>query len=406
MSALHRLALGLSLGTVAFGCQPAAEPQGGEPGADIPGTAGDIVLGVAGPFTGESAQFGFQIEKGVAIALAEINGAGGINGRQVRIVQVDDEGLPNVAGTVARQLAQNPEVLAVVGHFNSRCSLTGIEIYKEAGLVMLSPASTNSTLCRANRPWAFRNIFNDEFQGQTLANYIHGVLGLQTAAVIYENDDYGRGLKDHFLARARELGLQVVAEQAYDSTTADFTPLVRTAINANPQIIVMSGLYTQAARIAQATRELGSSLPLIGGDGVFSEEYMNLAGAAAEGTLVTTPFLFELAGDRAASFMAEYERRYPGVQPDAWAALAYDAVKILCEAIERRGAGRTAIREHLESVNSPETAYQGLTGNTYFNADGDCLRPIQVAQVQGGHFGPAPRQFEGVGPATAGQASE
>jgi branched-chain amino acid transport system substrate-binding protein len=352
-----------------------------------------ILIGVAGPFTGPSAQFGFQIEKAVRIAVDEINEGGGIGGRPVQVLQVDDEGNASAASTVARDLAQNPDVVAVVGHFNSRCSLNGREIYDEAGVVMLSPASTNTTICAGSR-WAFRNIFHDKFQGETIASYIADVLELETVAVLYENDDYGAGLKGHFVSHAKEMGVEVVSEQAYDNTTGDFLPLVRAAVNADPDILFMSGLYEQAARIAEARQEIGSDIPLIGSDGVFSDEYMKLAGDAAEGTLITTPFLFELAGEQAQPFMDAYKSRWPDAEPDAWAALAYDAFHTVAWAIEQAGTDRAAIRDFLAGVDTPEEAYRGLTGATYFDANGDCLKPIQVAVVQNGGFAPAPQQFQ------------
>jgi branched-chain amino acid transport system substrate-binding protein len=372
----------------------AAASAASDPGATADaGGNGPILIGVAGPFTGPSAQFGFQIEKATQLARDEINARGGINGRQVRIMQEDDEGNPSSASTIARRLAQNPGVVAVVGHFNSRCSLNGREIYDEAGVVMLSPASTNTTVCEGS-PWAFRNIFHDKFQGETIANYIHDVLGKESVAVLYENDDYGAGLRGHFVNHANVIGLRVLSEQAYDNTTGDFLPLARAATAGEPDIIFMSGLYSEAARIAEAMQEVGGDTPLIGGDGVFSDEYIKLAGDAANGTLVTTPFLFELAGPQAEGFVAEYKSRWPDANPDAWAALAYDAFNMVAWAIEEAGTDREAIRDFLASVDTPEEAFVGLTGATYFDQSGDCLKPIKIAQVQGGAFVPASQQFE------------
>ena len=163
-----------------------------------------------------------------------------------------------------------------------------------------------------NSDYVYRNIFTDDFQGQSLAAYAAKVLGVKRVAILFDNDDYGTGLKDSFKKRAIELGMAVEGETAYNKDTNDFRSQLTTIKDRNPELILVAGLYKQAAVIADQARRLGINTPFIGGDGVFSQEYIKLGGGATEGTFVTCPFLFDLGGERAAKFADAFPQE---VQP-------------------------------------------------------------------------------------------
>jgi len=370
------------------------------------GSGEKFVVAVAAPFTGDSSEFGTQMRMGAELLLDEINDAGGINGKELELVFEDDGGKAEQAQTVATTLASNDEVLAVVGHYNSSCSLAAKGVYKSAGLVMLSPASTNVEVTK-DSDLVFRNIFTDDFQGKSLAEYSGSILGKKNVAILYDNDDYGTGLKESFKQRAGELNLNVVTELAYNRDAPDFRAQLTTIQGTQPapDIILIAGLYTQAANIARQARDLGIQTQLIGGDGVFSQQFITLAGDASEGTIVSCPFLFDLGGDKAKSFAAAFKKKYDR-EPDAWAALSYDALAMVCEGLKKNGFERAGVAEYLKSINSVETAFNGVVGNTYFDEEGDCKRPVQMAQVKAGQFKAADKQLpEGDTPAAAPAAA-
>ncbi|MEW5766383.1 MAG: ABC transporter substrate-binding protein [bacterium] len=350
-----------------------------------------ITMGLAAPMTGDNAQFGEMIKRGAGLKVKELNAAGGIKGIKIKLIEEDDVANPQEAATVAQKFANNPEVLIVIGHFNSSCSLAGKPIYQEAGLVELSPASTNPTVTKGS-DWTFRNIYEDTFQGISMANYVKEKLGLKRIAVFYDNDDYGTGLKDTFVNEAKRIGLEIVGTEAYERDTADFRPQLAKFKQLKPEAIFMSGLYTQAAQIAAQSRELGMSTQLLGADGILSSDYIKIGGKATEGTILSCPFLFELGGKKAEEFVNRFQQEYQ-MEPDAWAALTYDAVGIAATAIEKAGQDRKAIRDHLASMANSETGYDGVTGLTYFDANGDCKKPIHVAIVKDAKFMPAPKQI-------------
>lgn len=351
------------------------------------------LIGVAGPFTGDGAQFGEMIRKGAEMRRDEINKAGGINGTPVELDFQDDKGDPKEAANVAQKLGSDPRVLAVIGHFNSSCSLAGREVYRSMQVMQFSPGSTNITVCAGSGGWTFRNVYRDDVQGQFIAEYIYYVLGYRRVAVLFDNDDYGRGLKDAFTARAKELGLTIVREEAYVRDTQEYSPQL-TQINAQkPDIIFVSGLYANAAQILTQARNLGMTTPFIGGDGCLSSDLITNAGAASEGMLVTCPFLPAGGGENTQKFVAAFKERY-GTEPDCWAALTYDALGIIADAIKNAGPDRKAIRDYIASLNSKEKAYPGVAGATYFNKDGDCMKPLIVAVVRGGKFVPYEKQAD------------
>lgn len=344
-------------------------------------------VGVVGPFTGDGAQFGEMIRMGVEMKAHEINEAGGINGVMLELELQDDKGDPKEAANVAQKLGSDPDVLAVIGHFNSSCSLAGKEIYNQMKVLQLSPGSTNVNVCEGG-DWTFRNVYRDDYQGYFIADYIKNVLGYEKVAVFFDNDDYGRGLKDAFRERADEIGLEVVAEEAYVRDTQEYTPQLTQIRIKEPDIIFISGLYANAAMILTQAKNLDIQTPFIGGDGLLSSDLLKNAGSAAEGTIITCPFLPTVEDEKTRNFVDAFEKKY-NEKPDAWAALSYDAIGIVAEAIAEVGTDRTAIRDYVASLNSPENAYEGVTGMTYFDENGDVMKPLVVAVVRDGEFYPA-----------------
>ncbi|UCH79193.1 MAG: ABC transporter substrate-binding protein [Candidatus Coatesbacteria bacterium] len=350
------------------------------------------LVGVTGPFTGDGAQYGEMFRMAAEMKADEINEAGGINGIPLELEFQDDKGDPKEAANTAQKLGSNPRVLAVVGHFNSSCSLAGKEVYNSMGVLQLSPGSTNVTVCEGG-DWTFRNVYRDDFQGYFIADFLKYVMGYNRVAVFFDNDDYGRGLRDAFAERANEIGLEIVEEEAYVRDTQEYTPQLTQIMAKNPDAIFISGLYANAAMILTQARNLGLETPFIGGDGLLSSDLVTNAGKAAEGVVVTCPFLPTVGEEKTQKFVKDFEARY-GTEPDAWAALAYDAVGLVAEAIREAGPDRKAIRDYIAAMDSPEKGYDGVAGLTYFNADGDTMKPLIVAVVKDGAFVPYEKQAE------------
>ena len=359
--------------------------------------AGDIKFAVCGPMTGSGAAFGEMIKMGAQLKADEINAAGGIDGRKVVLSIEDDKGAPSEAASVARKVAADKSVCLVIGHFNSACSNTAKSEYNRKGVIQFSPGSTNVSVC-VGSPWTFRNLYRDDYQGTFLAEYAQSVLGLQKVAIFYDDDDYGKGLMQSFKKRADEIGLSAVEPIAYmRERTQDFKPLVSRVKDSGIDGIFVSGLHNEAALIAKTTvTDLGLKVSLLGGDGVMSPELIKLAGPAAEGMYVSTPFLFNTGNDSEAAktFLAKFEKKYE-TAPDTWAALTYDAVGMALAAVGEVGTDREKLKGWFAGCTTADKGYQGVTGNTYFDSEGDCYsKGAHVAIVKDGDFVPAPKQLQ------------
>lgn len=360
----------------------------------------EVIVAVAGPFTGTAAAFGEMIKRGAELKAKEINTAGGINGMTLTLKFGDDAGTDKEAKLVATRFATDNQILAVVGHFNSSCSLAGKPIYKDNGIVALSPGSTNVSVAEGS-DWTFRNLYRDDFQGKFIARYIQNVLtDTKTVAVLFDNDDYGRGLRDAFTAEAKVIDLEVVRSVAYDRENTDFSTQLTDIKGKKPDVIFISGLYEQAALIVKQARKLGIRSLFFGADGIDSPDFLKNAGVSAEGTYLTTPFTFGAGGEEAAKVAAAFEAEF-GVPPDTWAALTYDAMGMIAEAIEKTYSeeatteiNRKVIRDHLAAIDTPEEGYKGITGLTYFDKNGDTVnKPAYVKIVKNGEYTTAPEQM-------------
>lgn len=348
--------------------------------------ADNIRIGVASPFTGDLAAYGDNIKAGVNLKLKEINDAGGINGQKVELVWGDDLCAPKDAGTVASKFAADKSIVAVIGHLCSSATLAGMPIYVRAGLPAISPTSTNPTIGDVGKGWFFRNCYTDDFQGKYLATYVvPKLLGKNSVAIFYEQNDYAIGLKDSFMAGAKQAGLKVTGAEAYVAKTTDFTPQLTKLLRDKPDTIFLCGYHPEGALIAGQARKLGFNGPLFGADGIDNEDYIKLGGKATDNTYCTVPFLAASAGPAGKDFAKRFKEAY-GRDVDWMSANAYDCLGILAEVIAKTGADRKKIREGLAAINSEANGYKGITGLTYFDKKGDCAKPAFVKMVKDGKF--------------------
>jgi len=365
----------------------------------VAATAGDsLKIAVVMPLTGPVAAAGDDLKGGVLMKVDAVNAAGGVNGVKVEPVFYDDQCEPREAALVAMSIATTPEIVAIVGHMCSSAHLAALPTYLREGIPAVTPTATSEVISAKNRDedgkvWSFRTVYRDDFQGKFLAKYMAKVMGLHRVALLYENSDYGLGLKKSFLKQARRRGLTVVGVEAYKKGDQDFTPLLTKLRAAEPQGLCIAGYYGEAALIANQARKVGLRGPLFGPDALDSPDYMRLAGPASEGTFMTAPMLLGGPGSDGQRFSAAYRERFQ--RDPAWmSAYAYDTMGVVLAAVVKAGPHREGIRDALAAMTSPETGFVGITGTLYFNATGDCLRPAFVKMVRDGKFVAAPGQLD------------
>ncbi len=356
------------------------------------GEGGEVVFGLAGPFNQPN---GRSMRLSAEMAVQEINAQGGI---RIRLEIRDDERSETKGVQVARELRAKPEVVAVIGHLNSGVSLKTAEVYNAAKgegdleggpVVQISPASSAPELTQAGA-WTFRVTPTDLEFSPALARFARGRLGRSRAAVLYANDDYGRGVMTTFQAAFRQQGGTVVSADPYvpavvtdDAALDPF--LVRALRERGADALVIGGQADQGIRIVRAARRLGYTGPILGSDGMTGVKDL---GAVAEGVYVSSAFLPDREDPRARDFVRRYQERYREL-PDHRGAMTYDIVHLLAAAVQSEGADRTAIRRYLETVGRAggRPAFEGVSGNIRFDENGDVVeKPVAVGVVRGGRL--------------------
>ncbi|MEA1922020.1 MAG: ABC transporter substrate-binding protein [Pseudomonadota bacterium] len=349
-----------------------------------------IKLPVASPFTGPLASFGEGVKNGALLKADEINAGGGIKGQKIEIVLGDELCDPKEAAAVATRFANDPEVAIVVGHLCSSATLAALPIYREAGLPAITPASTNPEIGKSS-PYYFRNVYKDDFQGDFLARYAKKVHGFKKIAIFYEVNDYAMGLKDAFVKQAKKQGLRVIGVESYMAETADFKAQLTKFKMMRPDAIFIPGYAPQATLLISQARSLGMKCAFFGADGL--DDAIMLQNPDADGLFVTTPFLVDRGGAMVKEFVERYRKKF-GIEPNWFAANTYDAVGLAAIAITNAGLDREKVRAYLAAISSEEKAYQGITGATYFDENGDCLKAAFVKVVKDGKWVSAEEQLQ------------
>jgi len=350
--------------------------------------AGDVIkIGFAGPLSGTSKEFGVQAQRGAELYIEEINNAGGIDGKKVELVVKDDQGKAPVASQVAVSLVGDKNVVAIIGHLNSRCTQAGREAYNEAGVTQVTYGSTNVDICKGWK-YTFRNIYRDDFQGIALARFVKNKLKLTKVSCYYENDAYGEGLFREFKKECEKIGLKMVHDASYakDAGT-DYATTLLGFKSKGAQVIFISGAGSETATIAKEARKVDPNIQILSGDGSFLQAFIDNAGSAAEGAIISGPASYAHTGSPEAKAFADAFQKKFGEEPSAWSSQAYDAVKMIAEGIKKVGTDREKIREYIAGINSPENAYKGVGGDTYFDKEGDPVgKPVYFFQIKNGKF--------------------
>ena len=343
---------------------------------------GEIIVGYYGDLTGRTASFGQSTKNGVEMAVDEINKAGGIMGRQVRVIIEDDQGEPNKAATVVSKLVNQDKVHAVLGEVASSNSLAAAPKAQEAGIPMISPSSTNPNVTQVG-DYIFRVCFIDPFQGDVMARFAANNLKAKKAAILYDfNADYSRGLREFFTRSFTKLGGQIVAEQSYTQGDRDFSGQLTQIRAAAPDVIYVPGYYGEVGVIANQSRQLGITAPLLGGDGWDAEQLWQLGGAALNGNYISNHYSVDDPSPAIQKFVADYQSRYKA-KPDALAALGYDSMKVLADAITRAGGTDGAkLRDAIAQTKN----FAGVTGSITIDKDRNAVKPAVVLKLQDQKF--------------------
>ncbi|MBU2601253.1 MAG: ABC transporter substrate-binding protein [Actinobacteria bacterium] len=352
------------------------------------GAAVPFKFALAGPMSGQYANYGASHAAGADIAVEELNARGGVNGGEASYVSGDDLGDSKEAALVAQKLIDDADVLFVNGHMFSGATLAAGPKYEETGLPMISPSATNPDISTLGDS-IWRISMTDSVQGEGLANYTMDDLGFKKVAIVYDDGVYGRSVADAYEAAFKAGGGEVVAREQYTAGDADFKAQVTKIKQAGPELIFLSGYYSDGSKIVQQAAELGIQVTWLGSDGYASDELAALGGAAVEGVLASTFFDNTNNDPAVQGFVEAYRAKHDGANPDWFAASSYDVVMLAAAAAEAAGSNdRAAINAALGSMGT----YQGITGAITFDENGDALRSLTIVVVKDGELVTAPVQ--------------
>jgi branched-chain amino acid transport system substrate-binding protein len=357
---------------LAFSCSRRAD-NGPQPNRST------IKIGYFGDLSGPTFNFGQSAINGVLMAADQINQLGGINGRHLDVVIEDDRGRPEEAARLTAKLIDQDKVIAIIGGGTSGNSRAAAPKAQSSHVPMISPSSTDPAVTQTG-DYIFRACFVDSFQGGVMASFAANTLKAKRAAILFDfNSPYGRGLTEFFELSFTKLGGEIVSKQSYMQGDADFKGQLSTIKAAEPEVIYIPGYYGDVALIAKQARAMGLVQPLLGGDGWDAPELWQLGGDALNGAYISTHYSADDPSPAIHEFVEAYKQRYGNLIPDAHAALAYDALRLLVDAITRAGStDGSRLREALAQTKN----FAGVTGVIDMDPDRNAVKPAVVLKLQ------------------------
>jgi branched-chain amino acid transport system substrate-binding protein len=353
-----------------------------------------IKIALAMPLTGDIASLGQGLKRSVSMAIEEANTAH-VTTTPIELVSFDDRSDPKEAVSVANRIISDPDTVAVIGHFNSGCSIPASRIYAQAGLPMISPASSNPelTLQQLSPQWSFKHsVFRmnttDNVQGAYGAEFIYNDLKVKKLAIIHDKTAYGQGVAEEVRKQFEKIGGTLVAFEGLQTGDRDFRSLLTRVKSTGPDALYFGGMFSEGGILVRQTRDIGFKGPFVTCEANYDPSFLKVAGPAAENAYVTflgsPPELLASAQD----FVVRYKTRYPNDELKSYDHYGYDAAAILIDAIKTVGTDRSKIITHLQTIK-----FNGVLGTTSFDEKGDTLnKTITLFQVKKGMFVPVTKE--------------
>jgi branched-chain amino acid transport system substrate-binding protein len=370
----------VSLSFALLGCPPKSESGGGNAAS---AGGGDILVGEFGSLTGPQATFGQSTHNGIMMAVDEVNAAGGINGRKIKVLTEDDQSKQEEAANAVTKLISQNGVLAVLGEVASSNSLAAAPICQSNKVPMISPSSTNPEVTKKG-DYIFRICFIDTYQGENLANYVAQQLKMKRAAILTDvKSDYSNGLAQFFQERYAKLGGQIVGRQSYANGDSDFRSQLTAVKAVKPEVLFVPGYYTDIGQIAIQARDLGITQPLVGGDGWESPKLIEIGGKALEGCFYSNHYFADDPAPAVRNFVQKYRDRY-GQKPDALAALGYDDMLVLADAMKRaKKLDGPSLRDAIGTTKN----FSGVTGVITMGPDRNPIgKKLVIEEIRNGQL--------------------
>lgn len=371
---MKRIIISIAITLFLLGCKAEDKKEEGTVTGDT------IRIGVILSMTGATSAFGQMTWNGMQVGKSMRST---VLGKEVELILVDNKSEKIESANAAQRLIQKDNVIGIIGDVASSNSLAIAPIVEESRIPHISPASTNP-LVTQNRKYVFRACFIDPFQGEVMAKFSYNDLKTTKAAVLTDiGQDYSVGLSDAFAKTFTELGGRIVAQLNYQSGDQDFTAQLTAIKEIKPDVIAITGYYTEIALIARQAKELGIKAVMIAGDGAEAPELTKIGGDAVEGLYYTTHFDEKAVLTPLGQRYVDLFRKEHNEAPDALGALGADAYLIMLGAIEKAGSTDSEkIRDEIEKTKD----FQGVTGVMTIDSNHNALKSVVIRQVRSGEF--------------------
>ena len=352
----------------------------------IPGCKKDadvIKLAVVAPLTGNQAEMGQDLVNGEKLASEEINAHGGILGKKLELIIMDDQADPTEAVTIANKLVVNKDVVGIVGHLNSGTTLPASAVYYKSGMPVVMPVPTNPKITQQGFNNLFRIPATDADQGPQAARFAFETLHKNKFVIIHDKTAYGQGIADEFKREAEKLGVKILLYDAITEGQTDFSAILTRIKSLNPEVFYFGGMYPEGGLLIKQARAVGINAIFMVGDGCYDPEFIKIGEKATEGSIISflaPPWEEEQS---TAEFAKNYESKYGKIKN--YAPFGYDGVYIFAKAIKATGkADRKTI---IDELRKPDFYLDGVVGKIEFKENGDNKNAnLYFYQVKNGKF--------------------
>ena len=350
----------------------------GDGGSASGGSDSDTIrIGGLAPLTGDAASYGVAVNNAIQMAVEDINANGGIDGKQIEYIYYDEKGDTTEATNAYNKLVQDDKVVAIIGDVTTKPTLAVAQTSQQDNIPIITATATAAevTLTGSN---IFRACFTDPFQGELMASYASEKLGATKVAVLSDMaDDYSSGIAEAFVAKAEELGMQVVADEKYQDGDVDFNSQLTNIKGQNPDVLFLPVYYEDLRLISAQAKEVGVTAQLCGADGWDSVLTDNFDSSVLNGGVFCSQYSTESTDERVQSFISAYKEKYE-MDPNMFAVLAYDATNMMAQAIS--DAGSTDSQAIIDAMAALE--YDGLTGHMTFDEDRNPKKSAVIVSIQ------------------------
>jgi branched-chain amino acid transport system substrate-binding protein len=344
--------------------------------------AQDVVkIGLSAPLTGDWAEYGNDFKRSVTMVIDRVNRMGGIHGKTVELVILDSRGDPKESVLIAEKFVADPDIIAEIGDFSSSSCMAAAPIYERANMTQLSPTSSHMGFTQKGQNM-FRVVATQGYEGPYNARWAVKDLGKKKLATIYINNDWGVDANKYFTQEARQLGAEIVAEEAFVPGEKDFTAILTKLKGMKPDLIYLPTFYADAAAILNQAKRMRFQPVVMANSSLFSQKTIELGGDAVEGIIIPANYFSADPRPAAQEFTREYQALF-GALPNQFAALAYDAANLMVAALHKAGVeDRAKVKDALVSLRG----FQGATGSISYANSHDPEKELVRITIKNGEW--------------------